>query len=202
MNEIITLQDARSSLLEIPSLTCDIPISPTDEDIIEKMDNILTKLDGQAIGLAAVQVGYPRTIFLLRNGKDKNGKIYNKAYINPVITSISKNTKKDFEACLSVPGFNIRIARPKNISLMYFDINGELQKETFNGIWARCVMHEMSHLRGKLITHEFAKEIAKIPRKTKCGMKLTPQKIKEQKDKKNKKKRLQKQKRRLRAMGK
>jgi len=170
-NPIITVADTeRWPLLEMPSQHCSIPISPADEEAITLMDALLNTLDDQAAGLAAIQIGYPRRIFLLRNGKNADGEATNNAYINPVIKYKSRELKNDYEACLSLPHMTGRIRRPKSISIEYMDINGEFHTEVFNGFWARAVCHEMSHLEGGLIIHEIEKTIARQPKKSKWGM--------------------------------
>lgn len=174
-NPIITPGDPdRFPLLEMESQRCSIPPSAEDEEAIALMDALLNALDEQAAGLAAVQVGYPRRIFLLRNGKDAEGKAFNNAYINPTIINSSRETKNDNEACLSLPHMVARFPRPKSLTLEYMDMYGELHRETFEGFWARAVMHEINHLDGILISQHLEKTIAKQPRKTKFGMKLTP----------------------------
>jgi len=171
---IITPGDQeRWPLMEMVSQPCPIPISPADEQAVLDMDRILDYLDEEAAGLAAVQIGVPRRIFVLRNGPAMNGKsASNCAYINPVVLSVSKETKNDGEACLSLPGMGARIRRPKKVTLQYFDLDSELQTETFEGFWARAVCHEMAHLDGKLITHELEKQLTEQTRKTKYGMRI------------------------------
>jgi peptide deformylase len=179
-NPIITPNDPeRWPLLEMPSQVCGIPLDAAEQSAVLQMDELLNQLDEQAAGLAAIQIGVPRRIFLLRNGTDAEGKTINNAYINPTLINISKETKKDDEACLSLPGFSCRFPRPKVVELEYFDIQGNVQRQIFKGFFARAVMHEMGHLQGELITKHFEKEISKRPRRTKFGMKLTEQKIKQ-----------------------
>jgi len=166
---IITPQDQeRWPLLEGASQPCSLPINDTDAAVIGKMDAVLDVLGEQAAGLAAVQVGYPKRIFLLRE------KGVNRAFINPAVISRSRETKKDGEACLSLPGFGAMIKRPKQITLQYHELDGEVKTEVFKGFWARCVMHEMDHLNGTIISHHLENEMSTQVSQTKFGMKLTP----------------------------
>lgn len=186
-NPIITPSDPeRWPLLEMPSQMCGIPLDAAEQDAVLRMDELLNQLDEEAAGLAAVQIGVPRRIFLLRNGIDLEGKPFNNAYINPTIVSVSKETKKDGEACLSLPGMHVRIPRPKSVTIEYYDVHSNLQTQTFQGFWSRAVMHEMSHLNGRLITQDFEKVLSKQPKRTKFKMKLTEQKIKQIKDRRTK----------------
>ena len=199
---IITPSDPeRWPLLEMPSRACEVPITPADEQAIMDMDAILDALGDQAAGLAAVQIGFPHRIFLLRNGQDEEGNVTNNVYINPTIIDQSKATDKSGEGCLSLPGMGANIPRPKSVTLEYFDLDGNLQEETFRGFWARAVMHEMDHLNGILITEHFQKEIAKQPRRTGFGMKLTPHRKKAIAERRSKKRRARAQRKRTRALG-
>lgn len=172
-NPIITPNDVeRFPLLECQSQPCSLPISDVDAAMIGKMDAVLDVLGDTAAGLAAVQVGYPKRIFLLR----ENGT--NRAFINPVIVSQSQEMKKDGEACLSLPGFGAVFKRPKRVELQYHELDGAVKREVFEGFWARAICHEMDHLNGVLITHHLEKEVAKQVRQTKFGMKLTPHRCK------------------------
>jgi peptide deformylase len=135
------------------------------------MDTLLEAMDEEAAGLAAIQIGVPRRIFLLRNGYDKKKeRAENNVYINPVIISKSRELKNGTEACLSIPGMHASFKRPKQVTLEYFDLNGDLQRETFTGFWARAVMHEMDHLDGRLITVHLEKTLAKRQKRTKFKM--------------------------------
>jgi peptide deformylase len=174
-NPIITPGDPeRFPLLEMASQPCQIPITSADEQAIVDMDTILDVLDDEAAGIAAVQIGFPHRIFLLRNGTDEDGNATNNVYINPTIVSKSRKTKRGGEACLSLPGMSATFSRPKSVTLQFVDLDGEVQTETFDGFWARAVMHEMDHLNGTLITRHLEEQIAKQPRRTSFGMKVTP----------------------------
>jgi peptide deformylase len=169
-NPIITPIDERWPLLEMPSRACQIPLTSADEQAIMDMDTLLDALDDEAAGLAAVQIGFPHRIFLLRNGTDEEGNATNNVYVNPIIVAKSRETSKGGEACLSLPGMRASFPRPKSVKLQFFDLDGNVQEETFTGFWARCVMHEMSHLEGRLITHELEDHLARQPKRNKFGM--------------------------------
>jgi peptide deformylase len=199
---IITPGDPeRWPLLEMASKPCQIPLTPADEQAIMDMDTLLDALDDEAAGLAAVQIGFPHRIFLLRNGVGEDGKAFNNVYINPRLVAVSKETKVDGEACLSLPGMGARFERPKEVTLEYFDIDHELQTQTFTGFWARAVMHEMDHLNGTLILKHLEKQLAKQPSRTSFGMKRTPHRLKVIAKRRADKKRARKQRKHQRAIG-
>ena len=175
---IIIPTDERWPLLEMVSQSCGLPLSHAEEQAVVEMDQLLELLDEEAAGLAAVQIGVPRRIFLLRNGVDSEGKAFNKVYINPTIVARSKAVTKKGEGCLSIPGMGALVERPKSVTLEYFDLDGEVHTETFTGFWAKAVMHEMDHLNGILIVQHLESQMTKQPRCNSFGMKITPQRQK------------------------
>lgn len=171
---IITHNDQeRFSILEAMSQDCGIPITETDLSHIEHMDVMLTQLGDGAAGLAAVQIGYPKRIFLLRQDDA------NRAFINPQVIAHSAEMRRRPEACLSLPGLVVRTERPKELTLKYFDLEGNEHTEKFAGFWAQAVCHEMSHLDGHLLSHELQNQFDKQARRTSFGMKITEQKTKQ-----------------------
>ncbi len=147
-NPIITPSDPeRYPLLEIPSQPCDVPFSNEDRGRLLMMDALLEGLGSTAYGVAAVQIGWPRQLFMLRDPHTGE----NEVYVNPTITRRSPETVRRFEGCLSLPGHSIPLARPKNLTLRYMDIEGNVQQREFSGMMARAVCHEMDHLNGLLI---------------------------------------------------
>ena len=181
--KIITPQDERWPLLEMPSQPCSIPISPEDEAAIAQMNDLLIDLGDSAVGLAAVQIGYPKQIFLLKEGGENN------VYINPCILKVSKELKKDGEGCLSLPGMGVVFKRPKTVDLQYYNISGELKTKTFHGLAARAALHEMNHLGGRLISKELEKQMMAQPKRSKFGMVLSQHRINKIEARRAKKKR-------------
>ena len=170
---IITHNDAeRFPILEVISQDCGMPISETDLSYIEHMDAMLTQLGDGAAGLAAVQIGYPKRIFLLRQDDA------NRVFINPEVTTRSAEMRRRPEACLSLPGLVVRTERPKELTLKYLDLSGQEHTEKFAGFWAQAVCHEMDHLNGVLIAKHLQEQYDNQPRRTSFGMKLTPQRRK------------------------
>ncbi|MGR3578035.1 MAG: peptide deformylase, partial [Sagittula sp.] len=52
--------------------------------------------------------------------------------------------------CLSIPDQYAEVERPKVVDVEWLDRDGVLRTETFDGLWATCVQHEIDHLDGKL----------------------------------------------------
>lgn len=181
-NPIITQYDPqRFHLLEMESAFVPLPLSPDDIEVVQNMGIVLDHLGDEALGLAAVQVGIPKRLFLLRF---PDGDI--RTYINPSLVSTSKERVKRNEACLSLPGMVVQTNRPKKLTLRYFDALGTEHTEEFTGIMARAVCHEMDHLNGILIHRYLEDQIAKHVEKQK-RIKAEKQKRKEKRRAKQKK---------------
>jgi len=118
----------------------------TDEvrDFSQKM--LRTMHRDKGIGLAAPQVGDNRRIIVVDIG---HGPLI---LINPKIVKKSDKTVSDFEGCLSLPGINLRIKRPKIVEIEAYLLEREenviIKSED---LLARDFQHEIDHLNGILI---------------------------------------------------
>lgn len=110
-------------------------------EIIKNMENIIYQ--NYAAGLAANQIGINKQIIVIRNNENKL-----KSFINPKIVKSSKILIAETESCLSIPLITGIVPRPKEIKIIYQDINGKKNIETFCGFEARILCHEIDHLNG------------------------------------------------------
>lgn len=92
------------------------------------------------VGLAANQAGYAkRIVIMLYCG----GMMI---FVNPVITNHSLATVITTEGCLSYPGRYIDVKRYQTISV---SCTNRQNNDTFNGLQARVIQHEIDHLNGE-----------------------------------------------------
>lgn len=121
----------------------DFELSPIKADeLVATLKKILKNSNG--LGLSANQIGLPYKVFVLVAQDDTV-----KEFFNPVIVTYSDETVVLDEACLSWPGLAVKIKRPKHLRIRYQKANGEIVTDTFTGMTARCIQHEMDHLAGK-----------------------------------------------------
>ena len=105
--------------------------------------------------MAAVQIGVPKRIIYIKSTTDDVSKLsdpnYNeeKVLINPIITQRKGHTRF-LEACASALDNSGVVDRPYSIVVEYYNVNGELCKETVNGFEATVLSHEYDHLNGVL----------------------------------------------------
>lgn len=117
-------------------------ITPRIAELIEDMLDTMYEANG--VGLAAVQVGVLKRIFVVDvTGEDPY------IFINPVILETS-GEQSGQEGCLSVPGKTGIVTRPNyvkvgayNEDMEYFELEGE-------ELLARAICHEYDHLDGHL----------------------------------------------------
>ena len=107
----------------------------------------------KGMGLAAPQIGQSIRLFIVEyGGSDDDPAIPFTAYVNPTITWRSANSTLMTEGCLSIPGIEGTVRRPKRITLDAFDLAGNPVRVKAKGLLARIMQHEMDHLEGVLFT--------------------------------------------------
>ena len=129
---------------------CD-PVSDVSDELRALADDMLeTMYDAPGIGLAAPQVGVMSRLLVMDCIKDENEAPRPMVLINPEIVARSDETNVYEEGCLSIPEQFAEVTRPKLVDVRWIDLDGNEQQETFDGLWATCVQHEIDHLNGKL----------------------------------------------------
>ena len=124
-------------------------IDLTDE-YIKLADNMLeTMYAAPGIGLSAPQIGALLRLIVLDCNKEESG-VQPLQMFNPKITEISEERDIHEEGCLSIPDQFGEVERPSIVRVEWVDKRGIEKKETFEGLWARCIQHEIDHLEGKL----------------------------------------------------
>lgn len=128
------------------------PADPVDA-ITEEVRTIIADLidtmyAAPGVGLAAPQIGVPLRVFVIDTsvGRDPNALI---VLVNPEFVS-REGMQLEEEGCLSVPGFNATVARPKQATVKGLDRDGHERVIHGVGLLARAFQHEMDHLEGRL----------------------------------------------------
>jgi peptide deformylase len=128
------------------------PILRTSCDPVERFDDALARLIADLLdtvaepgraGLAANQIGSSLAAF----SYNVDGRI---GYlINPRIVELN-GTQTGPEACLSIPGVSAERARAAHAVAAGVDLQAEPVTVAGDGELARCLEHEIGHLRGEL----------------------------------------------------
>lgn len=153
--EVLLWPDERLSLVS-KIVTEAIPTNKHLQDLLQDME--YTMLKHGAVGIAAIQVGVPYRVLIVRGTKTDIVKV-----INPVIIS-EEGTDFSNEGCLSFPGVFTRVKRAAKVVISYFDEKGESKITEADGLLGRAILHEMDHLDGKTFLDkvDFIKKSAMI----------------------------------------
>jgi len=109
-------------------------------------DMIDTMIDAEGAGLAAVQVGSLKRVFVV---EDEDGEIFE--FVNPVVLE-SKGEQIYNEGCLSIPGRKGDVKRAKVMRIRAQDRAGREFEVKVKEFLAVVVSHELDHLDGVLYT--------------------------------------------------
>ncbi|MGQ3488402.1 peptide deformylase [Roseovarius pacificus] len=127
------------------------PVPDLSDQLRALADDMLeTMYDAPGIGLAAPQIGVLDRLIVMDCVKDENEPPRPLVMFNPEIVAASDETNVYEEGCLSIPEQYAEVKRPRVVDVRWIDRDGNEQSETFDGLWATCVQHEIDHLNGKL----------------------------------------------------
>lgn len=125
------------------------------DDMIESME------EASGIGLAAVQIGVPERVIIVRHPEAEddpdNGKLY--VVVNPQLARTSREMEEGVEGCLSVPGWAGDVSRHCAVTVKGRNRRGQAVRIKAEGLLARVFQHEIDHCDGILyIDHITAPE--------------------------------------------
>ncbi len=127
------------------------PVDDLSDELRNLADDMLeTMYDAPGIGLAAPQIGVLSRLIVLDCVKNENETPRPLIMFNPEVIASSDETNTYEEGCLSIPEQYADVTRPQVVDVRWRDRDGKEQTETFDGLWATCVQHEIDHLNGKL----------------------------------------------------
>lgn len=116
------------------------------KDLVSDMSDTLHAAKG--LGLAAVQIGVPKRVFILDLGAlDVNEGL--RVFINPQILETDGDVELE-EGCLSFPDIYQKITRPATVTVRATDLTGKEFEMKAEGMAARAILHEHDHLEGIL----------------------------------------------------
>lgn len=113
-------------------------------------DMLETMYAAPGIGLAGPQVSDLRQIIALDCNKGEEDEPRPLVMLNPRVVAVSAELSTYEEGCLSIPDMYGDVTRPAEVEVEWLDLDGDMQREGFGGLWATCVQHEIDHLSGKL----------------------------------------------------
>lgn len=118
--------------------------------LVREMEEVLREFKEKGLGLAAPQVGENVNLFILNlSGYTKKLEDY-KTFINPTVLE-SDFSEMGIEGCLSLPGVAVAVHRDTYVKLEAEDTDGDRFEYEASGLLARAILHELDHLKGKLV---------------------------------------------------
>ena len=129
------------------------PVEAFDEELARLVtDMVETMYAGGGAGLAAIQVGDPRRVFIVEAaaaGGDPNDPPI--VFVNPEIEWLSEETEVGDEGCLSFPGIYVPVKRSLRARVTARDVRGETFSAEGERLYARAMQHEHDHLINRLL---------------------------------------------------
>ncbi len=145
------------------------PVGAITDDIRRLVRDMFDTMHAaKGIGLAAPQVGRSERLAVI--DVDNNPFVI----VNPEVLSTEGKAKAE-EGCLSIPDIYGDVERPAKVRVHALDIEGREFEVDAEELLARCLLHEIDHLHGKLFidylsvlkrraaTAKWAKEKDKYP---------------------------------------
>ena len=154
IREIIILPDKQLRLVSKPVEKVSAEVRKLADDMFETM------YDAPGIGLAAIQVAVPMrliTMDLAKRDDDGESQPRPRVFINPEIVSASNDVSTYEEGCLSIPEYYEEVERPAQVRIRFMDLDGKVQEEDADGLFATCIQHEIDHLNGVLFVDYLSK---------------------------------------------
>lgn len=135
-------------------------ISKVDESVRELARDMLRSMySAKGIGLAAPQVGVSKQLLVIDLDLEE-ASTPPLVLINPEITAAGASCNTYEEGCLSIPGVYLQVVRPSVVEVGFRDEFGRPRRLKADGLLARCIQHEMDHLKGVLFVDRVTDELA------------------------------------------
>jgi peptide deformylase len=140
-------------------------ITAFDAELASFADLMINAMhEAHGIGLAAQQVGRPIQMcvmdlreaeadfdWIIDGKKTPLGVFMPMVLVNPKVTTAKGTPTESLEeGCLSFPEIRAEVVRAEEVTAKFQDAYGHPHVLQCNGLFARCVLHEVDHLNGIL----------------------------------------------------
>ena len=137
--------------------TTSAPATVDDGTLALARDLLATMYAAGGRGLAAPQVGRLTRLFVM-DATWTSAEPTPEIFLNPEIIWRSPETTLGPEACLSIPGAVVDVARATAIILRWITPEGAIAAQKLTGFRAICAQHEIDHLDGILTLDHLSPE--------------------------------------------
>lgn len=154
---------AKSRIACYPHRILTRPVLPVDTNQINTplftsklLDMVSTAKDLSCISFSGPKVHWDAAVLILRSSPDDEDF---EVWVNPDVKGYDDRNSMApmygmWENCISCGACNAWVIRPQKISCHGLDQYGNEKHHVLEGLAARCLMHELDHLRGKSIIHQ------------------------------------------------
>jgi len=143
--EVIAHPDPRLSQKSVEiDLASELERAELDQLIV---DLVATMRKENGAGLAAIQTGIPKCVFVYEDEDGKN-ELGAAALINPRIVHSSEEMVCDEEGCLSFPALYAPVERAQKVVVEGYNHTGDAVRVEAEDFLARVFQHEIDHLDG------------------------------------------------------
>jgi peptide deformylase len=129
------------------------PIAAIDDSVKELYRDLVDSMYAEnGLGMAALQIGDTRRMFIVEPklaGRTETDPPL--CFINPEVLETSEEMQDSEEGCLSFPDIYVKVKRPMRAKVRATGLDGQVFEIEGEGLMARCLLHELDHLTGKLL---------------------------------------------------
>lgn len=104
------------------------------------------------VAMAAIQVGQPYRIVIIRNNFENKDDQSFGVFVNPEIVKAEGDPLEEMEGCLSVPDTYGLVLRYPKVKIKAMSLEGKAIRLSATGFLARVLQHEIDHTNGVLFT--------------------------------------------------
>ncbi len=140
---IVLYPDPRLKLKSKPVTEFGPELKELAADMTETMRN------ANGVGLAAIQIGEAIRMMVMDEHYDQEDKGESTVIFNPEILE-EEGAETIEEGCLSIPDVREDVERSLVVKVKYQDLEGQQKVSRYEGLLARCVLHEIDHMNGQL----------------------------------------------------
>lgn len=131
-------------------LSKSVPVTQFDQELKDlAVDMTETMRHAEGVGLAAIQIGVAKRMMVMDTRYDEEDKGESLAFCNPVVLS-EEGSETIEEGCLSIPDVREEVERSFKVKVKGQLLDGSEKTFEFEGLLARCVLHEIDHMNGHL----------------------------------------------------
>lgn len=124
------------------------PVEAITDEVRATWDDMIDTMDAMpGLGLAAPQIGVMQRLAVVDASEERGLAV---RLANPVLLEASEATHSYPEGSPNLPGVSAKLFRPSSIVVEFLDQTGTLKQQTFEGLWATSVQHQIDHLNGRM----------------------------------------------------